>query len=61
MMGRSFLTGVYLADFDTPSAFILSDAKMIYYIFPKRCFDNISDLEQIKKLLADKIKKFRII
>ncbi|PYG87563.1 YcxB-like protein [Ruminiclostridium sufflavum DSM 19573] len=47
----------FMGFYETPQTFVLSDFKMIYYIFPKRCFNNFSEVEQIEKLFSSKIKK----
>lgn len=58
---KSFDWSLFINAYETPTAFILSDIKMNYYIFPKRCFENSSDIQIIEELLIGKIKNFRKI
>ena len=57
---KNFDWSLFVDAYDIPSAFILSDEKMIYYIFPKRCFNNLTDIEEMKKLLLSKNKNYKV-
>ncbi len=58
---KSFDWSLFINAYATPTAFVLSDVKMNYYIFPRRCFENSLDMENLEKLLSDKIKNYRKI
>lgn len=53
---KSYDWSLFVQAYDIPVAFILADAKLNYYIFPKKCFNNLSDIEQLKNLLSEKRK-----
>ena len=58
---KSYDWSLFISAYETPTAFILSDVKMNYYIFHRRFFDKTSDIEILSKLLSEKIKNFRNI
>ncbi|QNU65306.1 YcxB family protein [Ruminiclostridium herbifermentans] len=58
---KSYDWDLFINAYETPTAFILSDVKMNYYIFPRRCFENISDIEILINLLSKKVANFRKI
>lgn len=57
---KNFDWSLFIDVYDIPSAFILSDEKMFYYIFPKKCFNNLTDIEELKTLLSSKSKNYKV-
>ena len=58
---KSYDWSLFINAYETPTAFILSDVNMNYYIFPRRFFEKTSDIEILEKLLSENIKNFRKI
>ncbi|HEX2947049.1 MAG TPA: YcxB family protein [Clostridia bacterium] len=50
---------VFKEAFETPSALLLSDTNKFLYIFPKRCFKSSEDVEELRRILNSKFKKFK--
>jgi hypothetical protein len=46
---------VYIKAYETTSAFLLIDRNEFICVFPKNCFDSVSDLEDIRRLLITKM------
>ena len=51
---------IFKKGYDIPNSFLLSDENKFFYIFPKRCFDNVADIEILQQLMLDKIKDFKV-
>ena len=46
----TYMWTVFKKAYETPSAFLLLDDNKFVYIFPKRCFSNMLDVERLRKL-----------
>jgi len=51
---------VFKKGFEIPSAFLLLDDNKFIYIFPKSCFNDIEQIEQLRHLFVDKIPNFKV-
>ena len=48
------LWSVFKKAYEIPFAFLLVDTNKFIYIFPKNCFDDINDIDKLRRLLTEK-------
>jgi hypothetical protein len=56
----TFIWSVFKKAYDIPSALVFIDENRFMYIFPKRCFDNLADIEQLQQLMSSNIKSMKV-
>ena len=56
----TFSWSLFKKAYSIPSAFLYYDNNKFMYVFPKRCFSNNKDIEQLEILAQKSIKAYKI-